>query len=65
MTSREWRALVVSLAAACLALAAALFLGLPDGAGPALLWGVRLPEALTAAVVGGGLGLSGSSSSSS
>ena len=59
MTSREWRALVVSLAAACLALAAALFLGLPDGAGRALLWGVRLPEALTAAVVGGGLGLSG------
>lgn len=59
MTSREWRAVAVSLAAACVSLAAALLLGLPEGAGPALFWGVRVPEALTAAMVGGGLGLSG------
>ena len=49
----------VSALAALGAAAAALLLGLPPGADRALFMGVRLPEALTAALVGGGLGLSG------
>ena len=58
VTAREWRAVGLGVGGP-LPLAAALFLGLPAGAGPALLWGVRVPEALTAAFVGGALGLSG------
>lgn len=64
MTGREWRSLAIALAAALGGLWAALFLGLApgtSGAGEAgrILWSVRLPEAGVAALVGGGLGLSG------
>lgn len=59
MTTREWRALWISALAALATFAAALFLRLPAGAGRDLFFGVRLPEALTAALVGGALGLSG------
>lgn len=62
MRARERWAL--GLAAACAAgtFAAAMTLGLPEttgGLAARILWSVRLPEALTALIVGGGLGLSG------
>jgi iron complex transport system permease protein len=63
VTGREVRALTVALAAFLAGLAAALFLALPGGAEGLQTWRVlavvRLPEALTAALVGGALGLSG------
>jgi iron complex transport system permease protein len=59
VTTREWRALWISALAALSTFAAALLLRLPAGAGRAILLEVRLPEALTAALVGGALGLSG------
>jgi iron complex transport system permease protein len=59
VTTREWRAVWISALAALSTFAAALFLRLPAGAGRAILFEVRLPEALTAALVGGALGLSG------
>jgi iron complex transport system permease protein len=59
VTTREWRALWIAALAALVTFAAALFLRLPAGAGRAIFLEVRLPEALTAALVGGALGLSG------
>ena len=61
MTVREWRALALSALAALAGLCAALFLGLPQGPGSVsgVLGMIRGPEALTAALVGGALGLSG------
>ncbi len=61
MTAREGRVLILSAFAALAALGAALFLNLPRGlvSESGILWGVRVPEALTAALVGGSLGLAG------
>lgn len=59
MTLREVRALALSAALAAAALAGVLILHLPREASAAVLWRVRLPEALTALVVGGALALSG------
>lgn len=59
MNLREIRALAFSAAAAAAALAGVLFLNLPGEAPAAVLWKVRLPEALAALVVGGALALSG------
>jgi len=56
---REARALALSAALAAAALAGVLFLNLPREAPSAVLWKVRLPEALAALVVGGALALSG------
>jgi iron complex transport system permease protein len=64
MTAREARALLLSAFALAISLSAALFLNLPEAAGPPgmlerVFWSIRLPEALTALFAGGALGLSG------
>ncbi|MGC8763997.1 MAG: FecCD family ABC transporter permease [Acidobacteriota bacterium] len=59
MNLREAHALALSAAAAFGALAGVLFLNLPEEARAAVLWQIRLPEALAALVVGGALALSG------
>ncbi len=59
MNLREARSLALSAGVAASALAGALFLHLPGEAAAAVLWKVRLPEALAALVVGGALALSG------
>ncbi len=63
MSAREWRAIALSgffLLAGCVA---ALLLSLPSAVNSftiqRVLWAIRLPEALTALLVGGSLGLSG------
>lgn len=62
MNHSEWRALSLSFLAVAVGCAAALSLALPRG-NAAEVWRVirliRIPETLTALVVGGGLGISG------
>ena len=59
MTPRETRAMAVSAAMALALMAAALWVNRSGDLPAAIFWGVRVPEALTAALVGGALGLSG------
>ncbi len=64
MNPRERKAVATAGVFVLAGLAGALLLGLPSGPGGATLltrivWSIRVPEMLTAAFVGGGLGLSG------
>lgn len=62
MNRSEWRALSLSLLFAAIGCVAALLLALPLGTTfevGRIIWLVRFPEALTALVVGGSLGISG------
>ncbi len=54
------RKMVWLVPAVLAAAAAALFFGAVKNAGPDIIWGLRLPRILAAAVVGAGLGFSGS-----
>ncbi len=59
MKANSGRKIIWLVPAVLAAAAAALFFGAVNDAGPEIIWGLRLPRILAAAVVGAGLGFSG------